>query len=112
MGKANEMYQCQVHYCGYTYDPEVGDPKRNISAGTKFEDLPKSWTCPFCGAHKDMFKPLSGPGSVLWENLRHNAGMARLSDEEIAERVGKSDVQVQAPDAAFARKHKTAPADH
>jgi rubredoxin len=26
--------------CKYTYDPEVGDPKNGIPAGTKFEYLP------------------------------------------------------------------------
>ena len=41
--------------CGYIYDPAVGDPKRNIPPGVDFNDLPKGWTCPDCGAPKDMF---------------------------------------------------------
>ena len=32
--------------CGYVYDPEAGDA---------FEDLPKDWVCPTCGADLDMF---------------------------------------------------------
>jgi Rubredoxin len=46
-------YICNV--CGYVYDPELGDPDSGIAPGTKFEDLPDSWTCPLCGAGKDMF---------------------------------------------------------
>lgn len=51
-----KKYQCQM--CGYIYDPEQGDPERNIPSGTAFEDLPEDWTCPLCGAPKGAFKPL------------------------------------------------------
>ncbi len=47
-------YQCTV--CGYIYDPDQGDPDRGIGPGTSFDDLPDDWTCPVCGAAKDMFK--------------------------------------------------------
>ena len=43
--------------CGYTYDPEVGDPEHGIAPGTAFEDLPDDWCCPNCGITKDMFQP-------------------------------------------------------
>ena len=33
----NKKYKCAK--CGYTYDPEVGDPKHGIEPGTPFEDL-------------------------------------------------------------------------
>ncbi|NLD26441.1 MAG: rubredoxin [Acholeplasmataceae bacterium] len=49
MGK----YVCDV--CGYVYDPEVGDPTQGIALGTAFADLPDDWTCPECGAGKEMF---------------------------------------------------------
>ena len=96
MGKANEMYQCQVHYCGYVYDPEVGEPKLGIKPGTKFEDLPDDFKCPFCGTGKKQFRPLSGPGSVLWENIENNPAMA---GKDVAEHVAKGDVQLTSPDA-------------
>ncbi|HBI15879.1 MAG TPA: rubredoxin [Desulfobulbaceae bacterium] len=51
MGK----YVCTV--CGYEYDPQVGDPDNDIAAGTAFDDLPEDWTCPICGAGKDLFEP-------------------------------------------------------
>lgn len=47
-------YICSV--CGYVYDPVKGDPDNGIAAGTKFEDLPDSWTCPICGADKSKFE--------------------------------------------------------
>lgn len=47
-------YTCTV--CGYTYDPEKGDPEGHVAAGTRFEDLPAGWVCPVCGAEKDQFK--------------------------------------------------------
>ena len=37
--------------CGYIYD----DAKEDV----KFEDLPEDWTCPLCGATKDMFEEVS-----------------------------------------------------
>lgn len=42
--------------CGWTYDPEKGDPANGIEPGTAWEDLPDDWKCPLCGAGKDMFK--------------------------------------------------------
>ena len=43
--------------CGYTYDPEKGDPEHGIAPGTAFEDIPDTWCCPICGVTKDMFQP-------------------------------------------------------
>jgi len=51
---AGARYVCSV--CGYVYDPVKGDPDNGIAAGTKFEDLPESWTCPVCGADKSKFE--------------------------------------------------------
>ncbi len=50
-----KKYKCSV--CGYVYDPAQGDPDNGIPAGTAFENLPDNWTCPVCGATKDMFEP-------------------------------------------------------
>ncbi len=49
-----KKYVCQV--CGYTYDPDNGDPDSGIKPGTRFEDLSSDWVCPLCGASKDMFE--------------------------------------------------------
>ncbi len=51
---ASARYVCSV--CGYVYDPAKGDPDGGIAPGTKFEDIPDSWTCPICGAEKSKFE--------------------------------------------------------
>ena len=50
-----DNYVCSV--CGYVYEPELGDPENSIAPGTAFDDLPDNWTCPVCGAAKDLFEP-------------------------------------------------------
>lgn len=52
--KKMDKYVCNV--CGYVYDPDKGDPDNGIKPGTKFEDVPKEWVCPICGASKDQFE--------------------------------------------------------
>jgi rubredoxin len=42
--------------CGYTYDPEIGDPDSCIAAGTAFEDISDDWVCPVCGAGQSDFE--------------------------------------------------------
>jgi len=51
--KIMDKYVCSV--CGYVYDPEDGDPDNGVEPGTSFEDLSDDWTCPICGATKDLF---------------------------------------------------------
>ena len=46
-------YECNI--CGYIYDTNKGDPDRDISPGTRFDDLPDTWKCPVCGAEKREF---------------------------------------------------------
>jgi rubredoxin len=46
---------CKV--CAMIYDPAVGDPDSGIAAGTPFEAIPDSWTCPICGTRKANFIP-------------------------------------------------------
>ena len=55
MADPKDMYRCPVSNCGYVYDPDRGDKRRKIPAGTRFEDR----TCPVCGASTTNFKPLS-----------------------------------------------------
>ena len=54
---ANKEAQCHVCViCGYTYNPEEGDPSMGIPPGTPFEDLPEDYRCPICNASKEYFK--------------------------------------------------------
>ena len=48
-------YVCQA--CGFVYDEDLGLPEQGIAPGTKFEDLPEDFACPWCGASKDLFSP-------------------------------------------------------
>jgi rubredoxin len=50
-------YVCKV--CGYIYDPDLGDPDNGYPAGMLFDELPRDWVCPSCGAPKDMFEPMT-----------------------------------------------------
>jgi rubredoxin len=54
--RLDQKWECLV--CGYGYDPAVGDATQGIPPGTRFEDLPEDWTCPDCGATKDLFEPV------------------------------------------------------
>ena len=54
ISQASARYICSV--CGYVYDPVKGDPDSGIAPGTRFEDIPDSWTCPVCGADKSKFE--------------------------------------------------------
>jgi rubredoxin len=49
-----ERWICTI--CQYVYDPALGDPDRGIAPGTSFEELPDDWSCPLCGAGKDVFE--------------------------------------------------------
>ena len=49
-----EPHVCLI--CGYTYDPQAGDPSMGIPPGTPFEDLPDDYKCPICNAAKEYFK--------------------------------------------------------
>ncbi len=55
MADPKDMYRCQVANCGFVYDPDRGDKRRKIPAGTKFEDLAEDWNCPVCKATKKSF---------------------------------------------------------
>lgn len=45
------MKQMVCSVCSYTYDEAKGIPE-GIAPGTKWEELPENWKCPWCGAGK------------------------------------------------------------
>lgn len=51
---ALRKWMCVV--CGYIYDEAIGVPDEGIAAGTRWEDVPDTWTCPDCGTTKDDFE--------------------------------------------------------
>ena len=52
--KVLEVYQCAD--CLTIYDSALGDSTSNISANTKFSDLPESYLCSVCEAEKSQFE--------------------------------------------------------
>ncbi|MEZ5464017.1 MAG: rubredoxin [Lysobacteraceae bacterium] len=42
--------------CGFTYDEAEGLPEEGIEPGTRWEDIPDTWTCPDCGVGKEDFE--------------------------------------------------------
>ena len=46
-------WMCVV--CGFMYDEAAGLPEDGIAPGTRWEDVPDTWTCPDCGVTKDDF---------------------------------------------------------
>ena len=72
----SENKEAEMRYicanCGYTYDPDQGDPMNDIPPGTAFADLPENWVCPLCYATMDSFDPLDWDGleskkQKLWD---------------------------------------------
>ncbi|HOI71119.1 MAG TPA: rubredoxin [Methanobacterium sp.] len=51
-----KRFKCKV--CGYIYDPEVGEPRKDTEPGTPFENLPNGWYCPHCGAGLNRFRQI------------------------------------------------------
>ena len=51
---ATRTWMCVV--CGFIYDEALGLPEDGIAPGTRWEDVPDTWTCPDCGVTKDDFE--------------------------------------------------------
>ena len=51
---AYKTWMCLV--CGLLYDEAAGWPDDGIVPGTRWQDVPISWSCPECGARKDDFE--------------------------------------------------------
>jgi rubredoxin len=49
-----KTWQCVL--CAFVYDEETGLPDEGIAAGTRWGDVPDSWTCPDCAASKSDFQ--------------------------------------------------------
>jgi rubredoxin len=49
------MKKLQCAICGFVYDEALGLPEEGIPAGTPWEKVPDSWSCPDCGAGKADF---------------------------------------------------------
>ncbi len=55
-------YVCTI--CGYVYDEEM-QPDSGMETGTKWEQVPRDWNCPLCGATKSAFEPQKAVEKVV-----------------------------------------------
>jgi rubredoxin len=51
-----KTYICIV--CGFLYNEAEGRPDDGIAAGTKWADVPATWSCPECGVAKADFEAI------------------------------------------------------
>ncbi|MBM3343743.1 MAG: rubredoxin [Betaproteobacteria bacterium] len=51
--KAYRVWQCLL--CAFVYDEKAGLPDEGIAPGTRWEDVPDTWSCPDCAAGKADF---------------------------------------------------------
>lgn len=74
-----DRYECLT--CGYVYEPSKGDDRRQVAAGTAFEDVPQDWRCPVCGSSKSRFRNVGrlGAPSGFQENLKFGLGVNSLT---------------------------------
>jgi rubredoxin len=50
----HRVWQCLL--CAFTYDEAKGMPDEGVAPGTRWEDVPATWTCPDCSASKSDFE--------------------------------------------------------
>lgn len=55
-GGQMKKFKCSI--CGFTYDEAAGLPEKGIAPGTKWEDIPHDFLCPWCGAPKSVFEEM------------------------------------------------------
>lgn len=55
-GGPYRVLQCTL--CAFVYDEEAGWPEEGLLPGTRWEDVPDTWTCPDCSARKSDFNML------------------------------------------------------
>jgi rubredoxin len=49
-----KRWQCVL--CAFVYDEALGMPDDGVPAGTRWADVPETWTCPDCSAGKADFE--------------------------------------------------------
>jgi rubredoxin len=54
MDEPYKKYMCLV--CGFIYDEAAGLPNEGIAPGTRWADIPPTWSCPDCGSLKEDYE--------------------------------------------------------
>lgn len=74
-------FKCSI--CGYTYDETLGIPEKGIAPGTKWEDIPADFVCPWCGAPKTTFeevKEISNPTASATPKIKEDESFESLRE--------------------------------
>jgi rubredoxin len=50
-------WQCEL--CAFFYDEALGMPEEGIAPGTRWQDVPETWSCPDCAASKSDFRMIA-----------------------------------------------------
>lgn len=53
---ASDLKRWQCELCAFTYDEAKGISEEGIPAGTRWKDVPDTWSCPDCAAGKSDFQ--------------------------------------------------------
>lgn len=72
--------ECQS--CSYKYIPSKGDPEYPVPPGVMFQDLPDDWTCPVCGAEKNVFTLQQREVAGFAENQGYGFGTNSMTGEQ------------------------------
>mmetsp|Transcript_12237 Transcript_12237/g.36748 ORF Transcript_12237/g.36748 Transcript_12237/m.36748 type:complete len:220 (-) Transcript_12237:3065-3724(-) len=78
MRKGTGEGECRA--CGYVYSPKTGDDEYPIPKGTRFEELPKDWQCPTCGAAKSSFQNKELTVAGFAENQSYGLGTNSMTE--------------------------------
>jgi rubredoxin len=60
MSEASDFHLYRCGACGFSYSERAGLDEDGIAPGTRWADVPESWTCPDCGALKSEFTESEG----------------------------------------------------
>jgi rubredoxin len=58
-GEPFKRWMCFV--CGFLYDEALGCAEHGLPPGTRWADVPESWTCPDCGTPKYLYEMVEIP---------------------------------------------------
>ena len=59
--------------CGFLYDEALGSLEHGLAPGTRWDDVPESWTCPDCGTPKHLFEMVEIPYAPGWPIIQQTA---------------------------------------
>jgi rubredoxin len=78
----DDRFECRA--CGHIYNPDKGEPKNRIIAGTPFTALPDTWKCPACGAKQIAFTNIgtNNNASGFKENMTYGFGVNTMTAEQ------------------------------